>query len=150
MIQTRNQNDIGSLVSKNRRRISKRNGVAAVEFAIIAPVFFLLVIGSVELGRAMMVQQILTNASRVGARNATMLNATEQGVIDSVNNYASSVSVPSTTVVVSPEPTTASAGDQMTVTVSVPFQYVSWLSSPWFLGNATLTASSVMSKEGFE
>ena len=133
-----------------RRKFTKRNGVAAVEFAVVAPVFFLLVIGFIELGRAMMVQQVLTNASRVGARNATMLNSTEQGVIDTVSDYAENVSIPGTTVTCSPSPAVAAAGDQMTVTVSVPFSEVTWMPAPWFLGEATLSATSVMSKEGFE
>jgi len=129
---------------------SQRRGIAAVEFAIVAPVFIMLVIGFIEVGRAIMVQQVLTNASRVGARTATMLNTTEQEVIDTVSDYATSVSVPSTSVVVSPSLASALAGDQMTVTVSVPVDSISWLPTPWFLGNQTLSASSVMRKEGFE
>ena len=50
-------------------------GVAAVEFAIVAPIFFMLVIGIIEVGRAIMVQQVLINASRVGARRAVMLSS---------------------------------------------------------------------------
>ena len=133
-----------------RRKSIKRVGAAAVEFAIVAPVFILLVIGFIELGRAMMVQQVLTNASRVGARNATMMNVTDQEVIDTVEDYAESVSIPGTTVVCTPSAASASAGDELTVTVSVPFSDVAWLPSPWFLGESTLTASSVMRKEGFD
>ena len=43
-----------------------------------------------------------------------------------------------------------SAGTVITVTASVPFSNVSWMSSPWFLGGKTLTANSQMRKEGFE
>ncbi len=39
-----------------------------VEFAIVAPIFFLLIFGMIEFGRVVMVQQLLTNASREGAR----------------------------------------------------------------------------------
>jgi Flp pilus assembly protein TadG len=42
-----------------------RFGIAATEFAIIAPLFFLLVIGMLEFSRALMVQQVLINGSRV-------------------------------------------------------------------------------------
>ncbi len=49
-----------------------RRGAAVVEFAVVAPVFFLLVFGMIEFGRAIMVQQILTNASREGARVAVL------------------------------------------------------------------------------
>ena len=40
-----------------RRR--DRRGSSVVEFALVAPVFFLLMIGIIEVGRALMVQQVL-------------------------------------------------------------------------------------------
>ena len=127
-----------------------RSGVAAAEFAIVAPLFLLLVIGILELGRAMMVQQVLINASRVGARQAITLGATTAEVQSAVADYAASVAVPGVTVSVSPDPATAKAGVAITVTTSVPFNEVSWLASPWFLNGNTLTANSRMRKEGFE
>ena len=59
------------MVIRNRARSkkdSRRRGAAMVEFALIAPVFLILVTGIVELGRGIVVQQLLTNASRQGAR----------------------------------------------------------------------------------
>jgi len=131
-------------------RRAHRSGAAAVEFAIVAPVFLLLIFGIVELGRALMVEQVLINASRVGARQAITLGATTSEVISEVEEYTANISVPSVTVNVTPDPATAAVGDAITVTASVPFESVSWLPSPWFLGGKTLTASSQMRKEGFE
>ncbi|MGI9427665.1 MAG: TadE/TadG family type IV pilus assembly protein [Bythopirellula sp.] len=127
-----------------------RRGVAAVEFAIVAPIFFMLVFGCIEFGRALMVQQILTNASRVGARQAITLNASESAVVSAASSYASSTSVPGVNVSVSPSPGSAKAGDMVSVTVAVPFNNISWIPAPWFMGGATLDATSVMRKEGFE
>jgi len=129
------------------KRFAHRCGAAAVEFAVVAPVFFLLVIGMIEIGRALMVQQVLINASRVGARQA---GATTSAVQTAVKDYAASVAVPSVSVAVTPDPAAAKSGDTMTVTTSVNYNSVSWLASPWFLGGKTLTASSKMRKEGFE
>lgn len=126
-----------------------RSGVAAVEFAIIAPLFFMLVIGCIEFGRALMVQQVLTNASRVGARQAITLNGTESEVISTTTGYATGASVSGVSVTVTPSPAAALAGDMVTVGVSVPYSNVSWM-PPWFMGTTTLSASSVMRKEGFE
>lgn len=131
-------------------RVARRCGVAAVEFAIVAPVFFLLVIGMIELGRAMMVQQVLINASRVGARQAVTAGATTTAVQSAVKDYASGVAVPGVSVSVTPDPALAKSGDTMTVTTSVNYNNVSWLHSPWFLGGKTLTSSSKMRKEGFD
>ena len=138
------------LAPQRRRSRGQRFGVAAAEFAIVAPLFLLFVIGIVELGRALMVQQVLINASRVGARQAITLGATSSSVTSAVADYSTSVAVPGVNVTVSPDPGAAVAGDPITVTTSVPYSSVSWLPSPWFLGGATLTASSRMRKEGFE
>ena len=84
---------------RRNHRLANRCGAAAVEFAIVAPVFFLLVIGMIEVGRAMMVQQVLINASRVGARQAVTAGATSSAVQTAVKDYATSVAVPSVDVV---------------------------------------------------
>jgi Flp pilus assembly protein TadG len=128
----------------------RRRGIAATEFAIVAPVFFLMVIGFIEIGRALMVQQVLINASRVGARMASTTGSTSSGVQSAVQDYTTSVAVPGVTVAVSPNPATAASGTVITVTTSVGFNSVSWMSSPWFMGGKTLTSTSKMRKEGFE
>lgn len=128
----------------------QRRGAAVTEFAIVAPVFFLMVIGFIEFGRALMVQQVLINASRVGARMASTTGATTSAVQSAVQDYTTGVAVPGVTVAVSPNPATANPGTAITVTTSVAFSSVSWMTSPWFLGGKTLTANSQMRKEGFK
>jgi Flp pilus assembly protein TadG len=135
---------------RNRLLTAKCCGAAAVEFAIVAPLFFMLVFGCIEFGRALIVQQILTNASRVGARQAITLNATESDVIATATGYAAGTAVPGVSVTVTPSPATAAAGDMVSVTVAVPFSNVSWIPAPWFMGGTSLDATSIMRKEGFE
>ncbi len=120
------------------------------EFAIVAPVFFMMIIGFIEFGRALMVQQVLINASRVGARQAITTGATTAQVETAVQNYSSGVAVNGVSVTVSPDPAAAAPGTTITVNTSVPFSDVSWMPSAWFLGGKTLRASSQMRKEGFE
>lgn len=115
---------------------------------MVAPLFFLLVFGMIEYGRMVMVQQILTNASREGARRAVLDGATTSNVTDTVTSYLTSGSITGATITVSPNPPSSAAyGDPVTVTVSVPFNQVSWLPSPMFLGGKTLTATTVMRRE---
>jgi Flp pilus assembly protein TadG len=131
-------------------RLYRRNrrATAAVEFAIVAPVFLLLVFGMIEYGRMVMVQQIITNASREGARTAVLDGATTASVQSAVNSYLASGSISGATVTVSPNPpSSAQYGDPVTVTVSVPFSQVSWLPSPMYLGGTTLSSSTVMRRE---
>jgi Flp pilus assembly protein TadG len=133
-----------------RRRKQARRGAAVTEFAIVAPVFFLMVIGFIEFGRAMMVQEVLINASRVGARMASTTGSTTTAVQTAVTSYASGVAVPNVSVTVTPDPATAVAGTAITVTATVPFDKVTWMHTPWFLGGKTLHANSQMRKEGYE
>ena len=131
-------------------RLFRRNrrAAAAVEFAVVAPVFLLMVFGMIEYGRMVMVQQIITNGAREGARSAILDGATATGVATTVNDYLSAGSIANATVTVSPNPpTTAKNGDPVTVTVSIPFSQVSWLPSPMYLGGTTLTTATVMRRE---
>src|SRR3954469_14257490 len=50
------------------RRPSHRRAAAAVEFAVVSVAFVTLVLGIIELGRALMVQHLLTNAARQACR----------------------------------------------------------------------------------
>jgi Flp pilus assembly protein TadG len=145
----------GSKLTSRRRAGTKKSGgqrhrgVAAVEFALVAPIFLMVVIGIIEVGRAIMVQQVLINAARVGARRAVMLSSTQQAVLDVVSEYTTGVGVTGVTTTVSPNPATAEAGAAITVQASVNFANVNWLPTPWFMGGKTLRSTSVMRKEGF-
>jgi len=119
-----------------------------VEFAVIAPLFFLLVFGMIEFGRMVMVQQIITNASREGARMAVLDGSTTADVEATIQAYLGGSTVNGAAVVVEPDPpSSATYGAPVTVTVSVPFADVSWLPAPWFLAENTLTATTVMRRE---
>jgi len=132
-------------------RLCRRNrkGVAAVEFAVVAPVLFLMILGMIELGRAIMVQQVLTNASREGARVAVLDGTAGTEVHNAVDSYLGRASITGASVTVDPtEPSTAGYGAPVTVTVQIPFSQVSWLPSPIFLGGGkNLTATTVMRRE---
>ncbi len=123
----------------------KRRGAAVVEFAVVAPVFVALVLGMIEFGRALMVQQMLTNASREGARVAVLEGATASEVTAAVEERLTTID--GATTACDPDPSAAAYGDSITVTVTVPFSGVSWLPSPIFLGGEDLTASTVMRVE---
>ena len=69
-----------------RRRKEPRGGAATVETALVLPVFFMVMLGIVEMGRAFMVSQLLTNAAREGARTAIMNNSTNTEVENAVKD----------------------------------------------------------------
>lgn len=126
----------------------RRRGTAAVEFAILAPIFFILIFGMIEYGRMVMVQQILTNAAREGARVATLSDTTTTKVTTAANSYLTAAKISGSTIAVSPNPPSAAgAGNAVSVTISVPFNQVSWFPSPFFLNGKTLSYTATMRRE---
>jgi Flp pilus assembly protein TadG len=53
-----------------RRKSNRSRGQALAEFAIVAPVFFLILFAVIDFGRYVYYTQILNNAAREGARYA--------------------------------------------------------------------------------
>ena len=51
----------------------------------------MMVVGFIEFGRALMVQQVLINASRVGARQAITTGATQTEVTSAVEDYTAAL-----------------------------------------------------------
>jgi Flp pilus assembly protein TadG len=127
----------------------KRRGASAVEFAVVAPVLFLMIFGMIEYGRLIMVQQIITNASREGAREAVLDGATSTSVTDQVRIYLQGTSIDPNDVAVAfnVAPQTATAGNPVTVTLTIDFNQVSWLPGQWFLSNTTMRAQTTMRRE---
>ncbi len=131
----------------------KRRGAAVVEFAIVAPLFFLLIFGMIEYGRMVMVQQVITNASREGARRAVLDGATATDVKAKVGEYLTSAGIDAGAdyVTLTPsEPSAAGYREPVTVQVTVPFTDVSWIPAPLYLGGTDLKASTVMSRESVQ
>ncbi len=124
-------------------------GAAVVEFAVLAPLLFLLIFGMIEYGRMVMVQQLITNASREGARVAILDGMTNDDVEDAVQDHVGGgVPILDTNVTTTPSDiTTAAGGESVTVTVGVDFADVSWLPDALWLGGKRLSASSAMRRE---
>lgn len=136
---------------KHRISTRKRPGVAAVEFALVVPFFILLLLGMIEFGRGLMVQQMLINATREGARHAVLPESTVQSVKTTVAQFLadSSISVSASGVTVSPDPTTALNNEQITVSVQVPYSNISWIPGSHLTG-LTLRATTKMRSERLE
>jgi Flp pilus assembly protein TadG len=130
---------------------SPRRGAAAVEFAVVAPFFFLVVLGLVELGRGLMVQHQLTNAARQGCRAAIIEGKTTNDASTTVSNLLAGLGISGATTNVlvneqQADASTAVAGDEITVKVSVPAGSVSWVPGANFLFG-TITGQSTLRRE---
>lgn len=74
----------------NRTTLRQHKGQSLVEFALILPLFVLIVIGVFDLGRAFFASITITNAAREGARYGTLHVNDPQGVCNATLNEASS------------------------------------------------------------
>ena len=98
-------------VRADRRQQQSRRGAALVEFAIIAPVFLTLVLGTIELGNALRVSNTLSAAVRQGGRLSAMDwegivptgTTANQKVTDDIRNFITAAGLP---------------GNQVTITIT--------------------------------
>lgn len=127
---------------------SQRAGAAVVEFAIVGPLMIMLTMGMMEVGRAVMVKQVMVNASREGARMAILPSANSQTVIAQVQSQLAASSINGTTVTISPPSLdNAPAGTPVTVAISVNANQVSWIPNPAFTLNKMITTATTMRRE---
>lgn len=75
---------------KKMLNIRGQKGAAVIEFAIVLPVLVLLLFGTIEFGLLLYNQQVITNASREGARAGIVAQTprvTPQAISGVVTNY---------------------------------------------------------------
>jgi Flp pilus assembly protein TadG len=128
-----------------KRNRNQRNGIAAVEFAVVLPVMALLVLGTIEASRALSVQHTLQEASMHGCRVYMLSNKTQADAANVINQSLAAASISGHTITYDP-PTKAGIDTEMepvTVTISVPYSNVSY-GVEWFLQSSTLSAASVL------
>lgn len=132
----------------------------AVEFALIAPLLIMLVFGIIEIGRFVMVAQMVTGASRQGCRIAVLSNASRAQVVDEVQRYLAGAAIPAEAVTVVITGQTAPDGDAnqaidlatidqglaVRINVQVDYEQVTWISNGFF-DLPDVAVATVMRKE---
>jgi Flp pilus assembly protein TadG len=111
--------------------MKSRAGQAVVEFALVLPVFMVLVSGALEFGRVFSNMHQLTTVARCGARVGCLPGEVEDDVDFAVAGFMEAANLSghtTTTVVTDPTGETrpgglidAQEGDTVTVTVAYPF-----------------------------
>lgn len=123
-----------------------RRGAALVEVAACFPVFLLILLGIIEFGRAMSINQLLNSSARVGCRTAILDGSSNAGVTSTVKSHVSNTvgcNQSDVSVTVSckdgatgatiADVSSANSGDVITVSVSLPFSKVSWAVSNYLV-----------------
>ena len=110
------------------KRDSER-GAAAVEFAILLPLLLMLVLGTIEFGRAYNAQITLTNAARDGVR-VMAINNDPTAAKKAAQNAAASIStIPVSNITLST--TTCSTGNQVTLTIKYTLSTITGIAGPF-------------------
>jgi Flp pilus assembly protein TadG len=109
---------------------NNERGAAAVEFAILLPLLLLLVLGTIEFGRAYNAQITLTNAARDGVRVMAIAND-PAGAKTAAKNAAASVSTAIPTSAVTLSTTTCSTGAQVTLTINYSLSTITGIAGPF-------------------
>ena len=118
-----------------------------VEMAVVIPVLLVFLLGSVEIGRAVMVKHVLEEAARAGCRVAVAEYSDKSDVVEIVDTAMNMANLNGYTVTVSPDPPTELGPfETVSVNVSVPYTDVSWF-APSFMTGKTLHGVCVMPAE---
>jgi Flp pilus assembly protein TadG len=148
---------------KTRLKRVDRRGTAVVEFAVLSPLLFLLVMGAIDVGQYVNVSQTVSDASREGARLAAQNEMTSStsvenvvleyledsfpNVSDAALSAACSVTVTDSASASVTDLTTISEGSSVSVQVDLDFDTVRWIQSVSLGGNRTLSTTTITRRE---
>lgn len=134
-----------------RRRLgasnAPRRGAVAVEFALVAPLIFLVVFAGIEFGRVLTALHELEAATREGCRIAVASGVT-QDVEDIVAERMSTFGITGYTLTTDPaDVSSAAQWAPVKVEAEVTYAQVSWLPVPAYIGGITLRGSCTLPQE---
>ena len=136
------------MIGKAKRNQRARRGAAVTEFAVVAPIMIMLTMGMIEIGRMVMVKQVMVNASREGARLGALPGTSNSEVTSRVQQELDSASITGVSISVTPANlVTAPAGSQVKVLLSVPASQISWVPNPLFSFSKNISTSTTMRRE---
>ena len=125
------------------RKISAQKGQSLVEFALVLPVFIIVLFGIMEFGRLWEISNVLTSAAREGVRVAAVTAPDQALAISAAQNVLNVAQISNAQVLVSGP----NASNEVSVTVTLNYQPMSGVIVPG-LRNMSLTRSTTMRWEG--
>jgi Flp pilus assembly protein TadG len=125
-----------------------RRGATTVEFAIVAPIFFLLMLASFEFSRLNVIRHTADNAAYEAARHAMVPGATASEAVTKANTILRTIGARGARITINPT-TLGPDVDTVRVRVDVPLDQNGWV-VPRFTSGSTLTAESMLRTERAE
>jgi len=138
------------------RHSKKRRGAVTVEFALLSPLLAAIVLGTFEVGRQMMVKQMLAETARAGCRVAILPAADSAMIRTAMNSVLTKHGVDATVVTITvrvndvvTDACNAKRNDRVEVEIAIPFSAVSWTNGFFFISADTIQSEKVvMMREG--
>jgi Flp pilus assembly protein TadG len=154
----------GTSEAARGRRPCRRRAIAAIEFAMVAPLLGLLIVGMMELGRGVMAKTTLCNAARKSCRTGILRQYGNADIVNEVvnimsdNGYSTTQFNPPTigsvTITVTDpsgnvlaDALDAPPGSKVAVQVSIPVTSVVWLSTYFMQPTSLESDLMVMMKQ---
>jgi len=148
----------------HQQTVNQRTGVAALELALALPLLVLMMLGTIDLGQFVNVGQVISNASRVGARKAALSDTktvaeVESEVVNYLNSYfpkqSASTLQNATTVSVSRSDGTSvssnalgsiTTGEKLQVTVRFDYSATRWIQGLSALNGGDIQVTTTIRK----
>lgn len=114
-------------------RKSRRMGAAALEFAVVAPIYIMFIFSMIEFGRTLMVLNLLNEGARLGCRKGIIEGTSTATIKTAVTDFLTKCGVKGEAVSVDIndtaglEATSVPAYSEITVKVSVKVSDVCWV-----------------------
>lgn len=131
--------------TRRTRHRAPRWGAVLVEFALAAPITFVMVFALIEFSRVAMLTNTAENAAYEGCRAAIIPGGTADKARTAASRLMSSVGAVNPTITVTPALITE-ATDEVTVEVSLSLNTNAWL-IPTFTKNQTLIKRCRLTRE---
>lgn len=137
-----------------------RRGIAAVEFALVCPIFLVMILGMTEMVSVLFAKNVVTTAARRGCRTATNPLSSGFSITSAITDYLQNLQdnagatldgaatitllVNDAEVSTSDFFSTVQTNDKISVTVSLPYSSISLIPSNLFMSNDTVITETVV------
>lgn len=129
-----------------RRSLNQRQGAVAVEFAMTAPLLFLILFGCLELGHANMVFNVAEAAAYEGAREGIVPGATAADVTAATQRLLNISRIRASQITVTPN-NLGSNTESIRVTVEIPYNENAFV-VPSFTKDLIIQRECTLTREG--
>lgn len=120
-----------------------RKGQSLVETALVLPIILLILTGIIDFGLLFNNYLMISNASREGARSAS-IGSTDEQIRIVVKSFASTLDTIRLKITISPVQAVRATGDAATVTVQYEYSLITPIIAAFFPDSLQLESSTTM------